>query len=159
MKPMDYTQLSDLSLMQLCVWREARGEGEEGWRGIAHVIRNRSLVSAWWNRHILGSIQRVVLQPYQFSSFNVGDPNGDKWPGDDDTDFWTICHHCMRVWMGADPDNTNGATHYFDTSITWPKAWGDESFYINTLNIAKLRFFKLKSPDNHTEVQDAATST
>src|SRR5450755_941272 len=37
-----YSELSPLDLMKLCVWREARGEGILGKRGVAQVIQNRA---------------------------------------------------------------------------------------------------------------------
>lgn len=148
MNPQDYTSLSDLTLMQLCVWREARGEGYDGKRGVAHVIRNRTLVPSWWNRHIPGSVACVVLQPFQFSSFNPTDPNADKWPADDDPSFAECCAAALAVWQGTDEDNTDGATYYYDTSISWPSAWGDQSKYVNTLDLGRLRFWKLKNDDS-----------
>jgi N-acetylmuramoyl-L-alanine amidase len=144
MKAQSYDQLSDLVLMELCIWREARGEGFDGKRAVAHVIRNRTMKAEWWNRHIAGSVACVVLQPWQFSSFNPTDPNADKWPDDADPSFVECCAAALPTWQGTDSDNTDGATHYYDTSIDWPHAWGDQSKYENTLNIGRLRFWKLK---------------
>jgi N-acetylmuramoyl-L-alanine amidase len=154
-----YKNLSDLALLELCIWREARGESFDGKRGVAHVIRNRTQISTWWNGRIAGSVQRVVLQPYQFSSFNSGDPNADKWPMDTDTEFVESSVVATLVWLGKNPDNTDGATHYYDISIDWPEAWGPQSGFVNTLNVGRLRFWKLRSRDTHDEVQDAVTAT
>jgi len=136
--------MSELALLELCVWREARGEGFNGKRGVAHVILNRTKVASWWNHHVKGSIARVILHPYQFSSFNLADINSDKWPADDDLDFGECVGAAALVSGGTDEDNTDGATHYFDVSISWPTAWGEESAYNNTLNIGRLRFWKLQ---------------
>ena len=139
---MQYSEMSDLALLQLCIWREARGEPYDGKRGVAHVVRNRSLVATWWNGRILGSLSRVILRPYQFSSFNPNDPNADKWPSDGDISFPECCAVALAVMGGSDADNTNGATYYFDTSIEWPAAWGAQSSYVETLDVGRLRFFK-----------------
>jgi spore germination cell wall hydrolase CwlJ-like protein len=142
MIPKPYTQLTDLELLSLCVWREARGEQSQGQRGVAHVCRNRTLTPAWYNGHRAGNYHAVILQPYQFSSFSPGDPNEKKWPADDDP-AWIRCQE-SALWVpcGVDPDNTFGATAYYDTSITFPAAWGDEANWVNTLNSGRLRFWK-----------------
>jgi spore germination cell wall hydrolase CwlJ-like protein len=144
MNPMPYTEMSDLALLQLCMWREARGEVYDGKRGVAHVVKNRSLVDSWWNGHIVGSLSRVILQPYQFSSFSSGDPNANKWPSDDDPSFADCCSIALGVMSGSDADNTNGATYYFDISIGWPVAWGNKADFTETLDVGRLRFFKPK---------------
>lgn len=144
MQPRPYNQLSDLATLQLVIWREARGEPFDGKRGVAHVVRNRTLVAAWWNGHIAGSISRVVLQPYQFSSFNPNDPNSDKWPDDADPSFAECCAAAVPVYLNHDEDNTDGATYYYDASIDWPLAWGNQDLYENTLNVGRLLFWKLK---------------
>lgn len=144
MNPQPYSQLSDLALLELCIWREARGEGFDGKRGVAHVICNRSKVAKWWNGRVPNSISRVVLQPYQFSSFNPGDPNADKWPAENDADFPECATAATLVWLSHDPDNTAGATYYHDTSIGWPQSWGSQLFYDNTLNVGRLKFYRLR---------------
>src|SRR5205814_8949474 len=102
---MPYEDMSDLGLLELAIWREARGEGFNGKRGVAHVILNRTEVGTWWNHHIPSSVAHVVLQPYQFSSFNVGDVNADKWPADDDLDFSECVGAAALVSSGSDEDN------------------------------------------------------
>ena len=145
MLPQPYNELSDLALMELACWREARGEPFDAKRGVCHVIRNRSLVAAWWNGHIAGSVQRVVLQPWQFSSFNHGDPNATKWPADDDPAFADCCAAALPVQLSHDPDNTDGATSYYDISIDWPDAWGPISEWENTLNVGRLKFWRRRT--------------
>jgi N-acetylmuramoyl-L-alanine amidase len=146
-----YTDLSDLALLELACYREARGEPFDGMRGVCHVIKNRSLSPAWWNGHIAGSLSRVILKKYQFSSFNVGDPNEKKWPADEDPAFAECCAAAVPVYMGTDADNTDGATYYYDTSIEWPAAWGEQANFVNTLNVGRLRFWK---PVTHTTPSD-----
>lgn len=143
MKAQPYDQLSELSLLELCVWREARGEGFEGKRAVAWSIKNRTQVSCWWNDHIAGNYHRVILKPWQFSSFNVSDQNSAKWPEDEDPAFAECAAAALPVWMGSDTqDPTNGATNYYDISIDFPHAWGPESDWENTLDVGRLRFWK-----------------
>src|SRR5882757_10602632 len=149
----DYNDLSDLSLLELCVYREARGEGPEGKRGVAHVIRNRVYSGIrWWG----SDWHSVILHPWQFSSFNASDPNSRHWPSDTDPSFAECCEAVIPVYNGVDEDLTDGATFYFDTSISWPAAWGDERNFINTLNVGRLKFFKRKfgnEPTRHESQQ------
>ncbi len=159
MQSMSYSEMSDLALLQLCLWREARGEIHDAKRGVAHVIVNRSMKASWWNHHHSGNLGSVILYPYQFSSFNPGDPNEKKWPQDDDPDFRDCCAVASAVTSGSDQDNTAGATYYYDTSISWPEAWGKQEAYVNTANIGRLKFWKPIPPrsNNAEDVEDATT--
>jgi N-acetylmuramoyl-L-alanine amidase len=144
----DYANLSDLSLLALCVWREARGEGSDGKRGVGHVIRNRVYGSThWWGK----DWHSVILHPYQFSSFNADDPNSDRWPSDLDPSWGECLQAATPVYLAHDVDLTNGATFYYDTSISWPHAWGDQAAYENTLNVGRLKFWKLRPPVNNAD--------
>jgi len=136
-----YSELSDLDLAALCIWREARGEGILGKRGVAHVIKNRTMEGP------LGySISHVVLQPYQFSSFNANDPNADKWPTDSDHSWLDCQQTAQEVLHGSDFDITNGARFYFSPPLTSPPhAWGDVEV---TLKVGNLTFCKTKTPDS-----------
>lgn len=151
MNPQPYSELSDLQLLELCCWRESQDQPFDAKRAVCHVIKNRSLVASWWNGHIAGSLSRVILQKWQFSSFNVGDPNEKKWPADEDPSFADCCAAAIPVYTGDDADNTNGATYYYDTSIDWPEAWGPQSGYVNTIDIGRLRFWK---PVTHSTPSD-----
>lgn len=70
---------TDRFMLGLCVWREARGESFEGKRLVAQVIKNRRLDARWPN-----SYSGVITQPWQFSSFNPGDPNAALYPKAED---------------------------------------------------------------------------
>jgi hypothetical protein len=124
-----------------------------------HTAVNRSLAPAWWNHGVAHDLQRVILYPYQFSSFNPGDPNETKWPADDDQPFVQCCLIANRIMSGIDIDNTSGATNYFDHSIEWPTAWGSQDDWIETIDLGAFRFFKLRpvTGSYHDEVQDAST--
>lgn len=139
MNAQPYSELSDLALLELCVWREARGEPFDAKRGVAHVIRNRVYSGIhWWGT----DWHSVILHPYQFSSFNESDVNAAKWPTDFDNSFADCCQACIPVFNGADDDLTQGALWYHDTSMGWPHAWGDQRNYVQTLAMGRLLFYK-----------------
>ena len=138
MIPQSYDDLTDLALLELCVWREAQNQGPEGMRAVAQSIRNRVLHPGWWGH----DWHSVILKPWQYSSFNKNDPNEKKWPADDDAAFADCANVCNLIFQGEDTDMVYGATHYYDTSIEFPKAWGPETEWENTLNVGRLRFWK-----------------
>jgi N-acetylmuramoyl-L-alanine amidase len=113
-------EVPGIYLSSLCTWREGRGEPADGWRGILHVILNRSRRPGWWGQ----SLASVVLCPKQFSSFNPGDPNADQMPAADDRVFQQILALAEKVMSGQDEDLTGGATHYhtLDTHPDWDKS-------------------------------------
>jgi cell wall hydrolase len=137
MQAAPYNELSPLDLMKLCVWREARGEGMLGKRGVAHVIQNRADDPSWWGH----DVRSVILKPWQFSSFNAADPNSCKWPALGDSSFQDCENICEAVSAGKDEDVTSGATSYYDTSIQPPK-WAADGINVLTLAVGRLRFYK-----------------
>jgi N-acetylmuramoyl-L-alanine amidase len=136
LEPQPYNTLSDLELCALCVWREARGEGLLGKRGVAHVILNRASQPGWWGT----TVQSVILFPWQFSSFNPGDPNADQWPADNDPSYSDSLTVAEDVLVNGDTDITSGATSYYDISIPAPE-WSKTM--ILTLAVNRLKFYKL----------------
>lgn len=100
----------DELLMARTMWGEARGDGENGLRAVAHVIQNR-VESSIFPRTVKG----VVYQPWQFSVWNDNDPNNSKArdlePGDDDV-FDQALAIARKVLAGELTDITLGADHY-----------------------------------------------
>ena len=135
MNPRAYADLSELEILSLCVWREARGEGLLGKRGVAHVVWNRVARPSWWGN----SIHSVILCPFQFSSFNEGDPNSSKWPEDADPAYSDSLTVCEDVLLNGDEDITGGSTSYYDISIPAPYWTAKMTF---TIAIGRFRFFK-----------------
>jgi N-acetylmuramoyl-L-alanine amidase len=133
-----YSELSELDLMKLCVWREARGEGILAKRGVAHVIQNRANDPSWWGH----DVRSVILKPWQFSSFDAADPNSEKWPAEGDLSFSDCAEVCEAVTAGKDEDITRGATSYYDVSIPAP-SWAANGSNVFTLAVGHLRFYKL----------------
>lgn len=109
------------------LWGEARGEGVQGMEAVAGVILNRVAVAQarggkfWWG----GDLIQVCQKPYQFSCWNRSDPNFRKLQDVDATDlyFATAQRIARRAVEGVLSDQTGGATHYHERSITpnWAK--------------------------------------
>jgi hypothetical protein len=144
MIPQPYKQLTRLEILSLCDWREAQNQPRDAMRGVAHVVRNRTFAATWWDGHKGGDYHAVILDPFQFSSFNPGDPGADKWPRDNDPSWLKCQAACLWVPCGVDEDLTDGAQFYYDDSISWPAHWGPQSNFTNTLNVGNLLFWKLK---------------
>lgn len=108
MNPMDGYLVT---LLAICLWREARGEGLEGMRAVAHVIRNR--VNRWkqdWDQVIAGR--------NQFSSMTVsGDSQLVVWPDDDDPMFKQVYLMSWDIFKGQNPDPTNGSLYYANINL------------------------------------------
>lgn len=131
-------QLADiypLYLLALCIWREARGESVEAKRGVAWAIRNRVTHPGWWG----DTWVHVILKPWQFSSFNAGDPNSIKFPSETDNAWQACLVISAEVFEGQGTDPVLGADHYHDVSIE-PPAWTREKKLI--ASIGALRFYK-----------------
>lgn len=101
-------------LLAIAVWREAQGEGPEGMRAVGHAIANevRSTKLGW---------DGVIAKKWYVSSMTApGDPNTTKWPNFGDHAFVQAMKLADGIYEGADPDNTEGAQHYFNPHIVLP---------------------------------------
>lgn len=130
-----YYNTGDL-LLALCCWREARGTAQAARRGVAHVVMNRVLdARARWPR----SVRAVILQPYQFSSFNAHDPNAAKFPAPA-SPVWADCCRAAAEALAGAPDPTREAVFYFSPPLTAPPpCWGD---VVLTAALGSLKFYK-----------------
>lgn len=114
----------DLDTMARTLWGEARGEPLEGKIAVAWVIKNRADNPSWWG----DSIFSVCKKPFQFSCWNMGDPNRSKLicvtPQD------AMFRDCLMVTAGVltrnYPDITGGANHYHAKAISPKWAQGKE---------------------------------
>jgi N-acetylmuramoyl-L-alanine amidase len=135
MESQAYGELDDAHLLGLCIYREARGEGFLGKRGVGCVVRNRVEARTYFG-HDYAS---VILKPYQFSSFNANDPNASVWPIDGES-VWLECLAEANDVLGGCEDLTFGALFYYSPPLTAPpRAWGN---VIATAHIGRLDFFK-----------------
>ena len=134
-------------LLALCLWREARGQSAACMAGIAAVIRNRAEdPKKRWPRTVSG----VILEPRQFSSFNVGDPNAVKFPVEPAISTTTPAFTEWNAWLQAcdvatvplTADPTQGATNYESLPADAEKpAWCDPAKLTTT--IGPFRFYRL----------------
>ena len=99
-------------LLALCLWREARGEGDAGMTAVGCVIRNR--VNDWkqdWRKVIVGA--------NQFSSMTIqNDPNTVLWPLDGDPVFG-IAHGII----GGSIADTTGGAHFYANEAAITSDW------------------------------------
>lgn len=96
-------QSKECSTMSIAVYHEARGEGWDGMKAVANVIKNRVESSKFRN-----TVVDVVHRPWQFSYVHELD---NKEPRDlrSYKKALIISH---RVLTGKVEDNTMGSTHY-----------------------------------------------
>lgn len=98
------------------LWGEARSEGEAGMRAVAAVIINRR---ARDGIERIRSVREICLAAYQFSCWNVGDPNRIKVLTVDESDaaFRIALTIAAEALGGTMIDPTGGATHYHAAHI------------------------------------------
>ena len=105
----------DKALLSLTLWREARGEGRDGMRAVAHVIANRikaGMAKDW---------DHVITAKWQFSSMTAAaDPELILWPEQPDPAFEDAMQIAELIYSGGDFDLTNGATCYFNPAVVLP---------------------------------------
>lgn len=108
----------DIHSMALCVWKEARGEGQIGMCAVAHVIKNR-VGSPGFAR----TIHDVVYGKNQFTSMSVpSDPEFNLIPPPSDPQFAYALWLCQLALQGTDIDPTRGA-HYYENAETATSGW------------------------------------
>lgn len=104
----------DSILCRLAIWREARGESMAAKAAVLAVIRNRANdPKNRWPKTLAG----VVLQPFQFSSFNRNDVNVTAWPSlSHPADFaaWVDCGVVFDSPLSASA--VGSAQYYCDLS-------------------------------------------
>ena len=110
------------------IYGEARGELVRGKEAIAAVIINRVRRARergghyWWG----ADIEAVCTKPYQFSCWNVSDPNRAKIEavGAHNRAFQNCLRVARRAVNGTLRDHTKGATHYHVRGLFPPWARG-----------------------------------
>lgn len=147
---------SDIDVAAKTVYGEARGETYAGKLAVAWVIRTRAekarqflVKSPKLQKHGLfgdGSLASVCRVPWQFSCWNLSDPNYRLINQGTMETLWRqpAFNECLlavlAVQSGREPDNTSGATHYFDprsANPDWAKGLtaictiGNHRFYNN----------------------------
>lgn len=120
---LDCREVTDLFLMTLCVWREARGETKEAQIAVAHSILNRVNHPKWWGN----SISAVVTRKWQYSSMtDPHDPQLTTWPVFGDASWASCFDAAVGALSGSYENPVPGADSYHDTSIQ-PPSWAATS--------------------------------
>jgi N-acetylmuramoyl-L-alanine amidase len=110
----------EVRLLAATVWGEARSEGEDGMRAVAHVMVNRI------GDRFGEDLATVILTPKQFSVWNRGDPNRrlvlnlvrdpDRYVTD--AAQWEQAQRIAReVLAGQSVDPTDGALFYHTRGV------------------------------------------
>lgn len=120
----------DVRLLAATMWAEARSEGADGMRAVAHVIVNRI------GDRFGDDLETVILAPRQFSAWNIGDPNRplarnpERYAtGGANLETWTLAQQIAReVLSGQSVDPTNGALFYHTRTIRpWWSRYGEDA--------------------------------
>src|SRR3990167_1415320 len=147
---------SDIILLTMCIWAEARGEQTIGQIAVGCCIRNRVIDprANWWGN----TWREVILKPRQFSSFNKDlpstplneeDPNRKKLLSPlayGTVSEWSRCFYvAIGIFENLVNDVSRGANHYYsipnyDISIPAPY-WAVGKTPVFTWGI--LKFYKL----------------
>jgi hypothetical protein len=114
--PVDETEVR---LLAATAWGEARSEGEDGMRAVAHVMVNRV------GQRFGDDLETVILAPKQFSVWNRSDPNRplvqnpERYAtGGENLETWATAQQVAReVLSGQSVDPTNGALFYHTRAI------------------------------------------
>lgn len=129
-------------LAALCVWREARNQSIDARRGIWWVLQNR-VGRPIFRPTLIG----VVLQPWQFSSFNATDPNVTKFPNPATALDWQAWQEILAIAESPGDDPTDGAVYYesFDPAELDAIRGKDSWFAADkmTVQIDAVRFYHL----------------
>lgn len=144
------TSSTNLQIMALTVWGEARGEPALGQRAVAWVILNRWKQPGWWCRNSGDGIQddslaAVCKHPKQFSCWNTNDANR-KHLIDPVTlslpEYKRILSICSEALLASGEDDpTDGAEYYCTISAMRKTAWAKERK--PTVMIGNHAFYKL----------------
>lgn len=110
-----------MSYVSLCLWREARGEGEDGIRAVAHVIRNRALA---WYREEQEPFHRAVFSHGQFTSMSdPSDPQARLFPAEDDPVYQLCKRIAAEVVAGRETSPVGPAFYYANLEHITPGGW------------------------------------
>lgn len=118
----------EVRLLAATAWGEARSEGEDGMRAVAHVMVNRV------GDRFGDDLETVILAPKQFSVWNAGDPNRplvrnpERYArGGSNQATWQVAQQVAReVLAGQSVDPTNGALFYHTRAIRpWWSRYGE----------------------------------
>ena len=131
------TSDADIDVLARTMWGEARGDGRAGMEAVAWVVMNRVANPGWWGH----DIQSVCQAPWQFSCWNINDPNHAKLLAvrAPDPMFLTAEIVAQGVANHVTVDTTGGADSYYAVSMTEPPKWVATAKF--TKQIGRQRFY------------------
>lgn len=142
-----------LSLLALCIWREARGEGTQSMIAVGCSIRNRVQRPAWWGKDYIS----VLTKKWQYSSMAApGDGQLIKYPQSGDPQMEQCLQIAEQVISGAVINPFPGADSYYDDSIPPPK-WATKDTFVG--KIGRLNFHNLDRDVEKEELHELGKET
>lgn len=160
-KNMLFLSLQEDKLLAITAYGEAGIEGGEGMMAVLNVIRNRTMFPEFYDSEIYeltrSPYHAVILKPYQFSVFNIGNPGREvveRIAKNFEYELirnrnLQIAYNLSQILLsGALADNTGGATHYHANYVR-PK-WSEELAYIT--QIGRHLFYTSKPGETTTLV-------
>lgn len=140
--PVDYNDPIDI--LSRTMWAEARNQGYAGMYAVGCVVRNRSLNPRWWGHSIIS----VCLEPFQFSSWNAGDPNRAQLLAVTSADpQFSKARTIASAIIGGGLDTTDNADSYYARDIP-PPSWCARATF--TVQIGAHRFYRVELPAPNT---------
>ncbi len=130
------TTASDIDILARTVWAEARGEGLDGMKAVAHVMLNRwRTIDGQFRKD--DTIATACLRHAQFTCWSAGDPNFEKMQTVtfDDLLFRLATRAALEAF--DEPDPTLGGRHYHTKNVRprWSRG------YKPVVVIGKHKFF------------------
>lgn len=122
--------MDDLDIFARTLWGESEPKDEDDAIAIANVIMTRVAYPNWPS-----TPAAVCLQPWQFSCWNVNDPQRERLLAVGEADPWFV--RCKAIagsaMAGELDDQTKRSTHYYASYIK-PPAWAKDKTpaYTNT---------------------------
>lgn len=146
--PLQKVTEKDIDILARTLWAEARGEGLAGMIAAGWTIRNRVDLDLhndgkadWWGE----GYTAVCTKAWQYSCWNKNDPNyafvsGAKAIPAGEFRQAKLAAETV-IGSAADTDPTQGATHYYSTTMPKPPVWADPKISTRTVKIGRHIFF------------------
>lgn len=113
---------NDILALAQTMWGEARGEDDEGMAAVCCTIINRFQSKKWFSGE---SIEATCKKPWQYSCWNVNDPNRPKLLRLTYIELKRELDIIKKVTSGVYEDITCGATHYYNPKVCAMPKWAE----------------------------------
>jgi len=131
---------TDIAMLALLLFREARGESYEAKVAVGCTVRNRTLHPSWYGKTYF----EIITKKAQFTSIHppdgIFDPNLVVYPDPHDSTWKDCVLVAFDVIVGNVADPTGGALFYFDKSADKnPPPWATS--YVHSADIGNFHFY------------------